>query len=144
VSGKAGTTIGIVIGVLGLCLALPGTILALNELGKISIFPKFFTDSSDSSNGDACADQAAAITLSTGTPRRGEKVTVYGTCFKPGERVEIRVHVDVVGSATASSDGRFTQTITVPASAPVRFPTSITAVGTVSIRSASAPINVPG
>jgi hypothetical protein len=32
----------------------------------------------------------------------------------------------------------------VPRSAPVNFPTSVTATGTVSIRSASAPINVAG
>ena len=148
-SGRTGTTVGIVIGVLGLCLALPGTLVALNELGKISIFPKIFTDSPpDDGGGDdqapSCKGQAAAITLSTGEARRGQKVTVYGTCFKPSERVEIRLHVEMVGSANASSEGKFTQTITVPRSAPLNFPTSVTATGTVSVRSASAPINIPG
>jgi len=148
VSGKTGTTVGVVIGVLGLCLAFPSTILALNELGKISIFPKFFSDSpsSDGNGGNQgpCADQAAEITLSTDSARRGQHVTVYGSCFQPGERVVIRVHVDEVGSANAGSDGKFRQTITVPQSAPINFPTSVTATGRSSIRSASAPITIPG
>jgi hypothetical protein len=146
VSQRTGTTVGIVIGVLGLCLALPGTLVALNELGKISIFPRVFTDDSppQSGNQGPCGDQAAAITLSTDQARRGETVTVFGTCFKSGERVEIRVHVETVGSATANSEGKFTQTITVPPSAPRNFPTSVVATGTSSIRSASAPIRVPG
>jgi hypothetical protein len=146
VSERTGATVGIVIGVIGLCLALPGTVVALNELGKISIFPRIFADDSLPAGGNQgpCGDQAAAITLSTDRARRGEKVTVHGTCFKPGERVQIRVHVEEVGSANANSDGKFTQTITVPQSAPKNFPTSVVATGTSSIRSASAPITVPG
>lgn len=35
---------GVVIGVLGLLLAIPGTIVALNELGTINIFPVIFND----------------------------------------------------------------------------------------------------
>jgi hypothetical protein len=129
---------GAVIGVLGLVLAVPGTIVALNELGTIDIFPRIL-DSRSSSGG--CDDHAPAeVTLSTGSAARGAAVTVYGACFEPGERVVIRVHVTEVGSATADSEGAFTQTITVPESAPAPgFPTEIAATGRSSIKTGSAP-----
>lgn len=82
----------------------------------------------------------AELTLSTGSARRGEQVTVFGSCFEPGERVEIRVHVTVAGSATADTEGAFEQTIIVPQSVPPPgFPTSISATGQSSIKTASAP-----
>ena len=82
----------------------------------------------------------AEVTLSTASAPRGGQVTVFGSCFEPGERVEIRVHVTVAGSATADTAGSFEQTITVPQSAPPPgFPTSISATGQSSIKTASAP-----
>ncbi len=124
---------GVIIGVLGLVLAVPSAIVALNELGTINLFPHFF----DSSNG---CGSAAEITLSTASAPRGARVTVYGSCFEPGERVVIRIHVTDVGSATADSDGKFTQTVTVPQSAPPPgFPTDIIATGRSSSGSGSAP-----
>lgn len=133
-SGRAAT----IIGFLALCLAVPGTLVALNELGQIDIFPRFSTP--DSGPGDPSCP--AEITLSTGTAPRGAPVTVHGSCFEPGERVVIRVHVTEVGSATADSDGGFTQTISVPQSAPPpNFPTSIAATGQSSAKTGTAPFS---
>lgn len=84
----------------------------------------------------------AEITLSRATAPRGSKVTVYGSGFQPGELVEIRVHVTTVGTATADSQGRLTQEITVPDSAPPPgFPTDISATGHSSARTATAPFS---
>lgn len=126
-SGKA-------IGIIGLVLAVPGTILALNELGTVDIFPRIVDTS-------ACGVfSPSEITLSTDRAQRGAPVTVHGSCFSSGERVVIRVHVTEVGSAIADSDGAFTQTITVPESAPpAGFPTSIAATGNSSVKTATAP-----
>lgn len=80
------------------------------------------------------------VTLSTGSAPKGAQVTVFGQCFEPGERVQIRLHTTEVGSATANTEGSFEQTITVPTSAPPPgFPTSISATGRSSIKTASAP-----
>ncbi|BBY17701.1 hypothetical protein MLIT_32930 [Mycolicibacterium litorale] len=82
----------------------------------------------------------AEITLSSGQASRGEQVTVYGSCFQPDERVTIRVHATEVGSATADSEGGFTQTITIPDSAPPSgFPTDISATGRSSVKTGTAP-----
>jgi hypothetical protein len=84
----------------------------------------------------------AEVTLSRATAPRGATVTVYGSGFQPGESVEIRVHVTVVGSSTANSQGIFKQNIVIPESAPPPgFPTSISATGHSSIKSASAPFS---
>lgn len=84
----------------------------------------------------------AEITLSASTAPRGGKVTVYGSGFQPAETVDIRVHVTVVGSATADSSGKFTQQITIPQSAPPPgFPTDISATGHSSIKTGSAPFS---
>jgi hypothetical protein len=85
---------------------------------------------------------SAEITLSRSTAPRGTQLTVFGSGFQPGEQVEIRVHVDTVGSATADSHGKFTQTVVVPQSAPPPgFPTSVSATGHSSIRTATAPFS---
>jgi len=138
VSSSGGRS-ALVIGIIGLCLAVPGTVVALNEMGGIDLFPKFFVDNGSSSD---CASIAApaTLTLSKGQARRGEEITVHGRCFRPGERVEIKLHVETVGSATADSAGDFEQTVTVPESAPAPpFPTDVIAVGQSSIKSARAP-----
>lgn len=82
----------------------------------------------------------AEITLSADHASRGAQVTVYGSCFQPDERVTIRVHATEVGSATADSKGEFTQTITIPDSAPPSgFPTDISATGRQSVKTGTAP-----
>ena len=82
----------------------------------------------------------AEVTLSSASAPRGGDITINGSCFESGERVDLRVHVEVVGSAIADTDGRFQQTVTIPQSAPPPgFPTSIAATGRSSIKTASAP-----
>ena len=90
--------------------------------------------------GSGCGLAAPAeVTLSAGKAPRTAQVTVYGSCFQPGERVVIRVHATEVGSATADSKGGFTQRITIPDSAPPPgFPTEISATGRQSVKTGSA------
>jgi hypothetical protein len=141
----AGRT-GLVIGVIGLVLAIPGTLVALDQLGQIDLPGWDWTDGpgpddgNDPDPGDGCGFAAPAeVTLSTGQAPRGSEVTVYGTCFEPGERVVIRVHVTEVGSATADTSGGFTQVITIPDSAPPPgFPSDISATGRSSAKTGSA------
>jgi hypothetical protein len=84
----------------------------------------------------------AEITLSRSTAPRGAVLTIFGSGFSPGELVEIRVHVTTVATVTADSDGKFTQQITVPPSAPpAGFPTSIAATGHTSVKTATAPFS---
>jgi hypothetical protein len=85
---------------------------------------------------------SAEITLSRATAPRGAQVTIDCSGFQPGELVEIRVHVTTVGTATADSQGKFAQVITVPDSAPPPdFPTDISATGHSSVRTATAPFS---
>ena len=93
-------------------------------------------------DGSGPSAAPAEITLSRASAPRGWKVTVYGSGFQPGELVEIRVHVTTVGTVTADSQGKFTQEVTVPDSAPPPgFPTSISATGHSSIKTAEAPFS---
>jgi hypothetical protein len=140
----SGRRTGVVIGLLGLLLAVPGTVVALNELGAIDWLPRIGNDGpNDPVDPQGCGGaQSATITLSTDSARRGASVKVNGSCFRPGERVALRVHVTEVGSATADSAGSFTQTIKIPESAPPPgFPTSVTATGMSSAKSAVAPFS---
>jgi hypothetical protein len=128
---------GVIIGVLGLILAIPSAIVALNEIGTIHIFPHLFGGPSSSGCGES-----GEITLSTASAPRGGSLTVYGSCFEPGELVEIRIHVTSVGSVTANSEGKFTQTVVVPESAPPpSFPTDVVATGHSSLKSGTAPFS---
>jgi hypothetical protein len=82
------------------------------------------------------------ITLSRASAPRGAKLTVFGSGFRSGELVEIRVHVTTVGTVTADSEGKFRQDVTVPESAPPpNFPTSVSATGHSSIKTATAPFS---
>jgi hypothetical protein len=86
------------------------------------------------------AGAPAEVTLSAGRAARGSEVTVHGSCFQPDERVMIRVHATEVGSATADSNGNFTQSIIIPNSAPPPgFPTDISATGRQSVKTGTAP-----
>jgi hypothetical protein len=89
---------GKVVAVVGLFLAVPGTLVACNQLGAIDLFPRFGTTSTTPSKQSSCGVTAPAeITLSAAEAPRGGKITVYGSCFDAGERVSIRVHVTEVG-----------------------------------------------
>jgi hypothetical protein len=141
----AGRT-GLVIGIIGLVLAVPGTLVALDQLGQINLPGWDWTDGPDDPDpGGGCGVTAPAeVTLSTGEAPRGSEVTVYGLCFEPGERVVIRIHTIEIGSATADTDGGFTQTVTIPDSAPLDFPTDIVATGRSSAKTGTAPFTVTG
>jgi hypothetical protein len=111
-------------------------------LYQIGVFHGFGgTDNSGPPNPPPqCA--SAEITLSSDTAARGSRLTVYGSCFDPGELVEIRIHVTSVGTASADTKGSFTQTVTVPQSAPPPdFPTEVSATGHNSVKTASAPFS---
>jgi hypothetical protein len=140
----AGRT-GLVIGVIGLVLAIPGTLVALDQLGQINLPGWDWTDGPGPDDVDPDPDGGcgvtapAEVTLSAASAPRGAEVTVTGFCFEPGERVVIRVHVTEVGSATADTSGGFTQVITIPDSAPPPgFPSDISATGRSSAKTGSA------
>jgi IPT/TIG domain-containing protein len=82
----------------------------------------------------------AELSLSQGSGKSGDKVTVSGSGFGHGDTVEIRFQVDVIGQAQADDTGKFSTTVTIPGTYDV-FGThqySITATGRPSIRSATA------
>lgn len=132
----------IIIGILALILAIPSFFVALNELEVIHAYSPFFGNNTADTLTDCGSTAPAEITLSNNTAGRGETIDVFGICFRPGERVAIRVHVTEVGSATADSNGDFTQSIVIPSSAPLNFPTAISATGRQSIKTGSAPLTV--
>jgi hypothetical protein len=97
---------------------------------------------SGSSNSDCTLDGTPGVTLSAATAKRGSSLNVFGTGFCAGELVDIRLHASVVGSAVVDSNGRFTQEVTVPQSAPPPgFPTDVSATGRESARTGSAPFS---
>jgi hypothetical protein len=111
----------------------------LNQLGLI---PAFHPDGSGPAPAHQDVAVPAEITLSSATGPRGGSLTVNGSGFQPGELVEIRVHVTVVGTVTADSKGSFTQKVTIPQSAPPPgFPTSVSATGHSSIKTGTAPFS---
>lgn len=84
--------------------------------------------------------QTAHIEIAPAQARVGETVHVTGRNFYPDETVAVRLHATLVGQVKADGDGAFTTTIAVPANAPPPgFPTSVTATGETSAKSATAP-----
>jgi hypothetical protein len=131
---------GKTVAVVGLILAVPGTLLACNQLGAIDLFPRFGTTPATPRPSPCGVTAPAEITLSASEAPRGGKITVHGSCFDPGERVSIRVHVTEVGSATADTKGSFNLVVTIPTSAPPpSFPTEISATGRTSVKTGTAP-----
>lgn len=133
--------VGIVASLVGIFIALAQY---LDSSGKSTVTgsspPPVVGGATETVANRCGATAPAEITLSNGHAARGAKVTVYGRCFQPGERVQLRVHVADVGSATADGDGSFTQTITIPDSAPpAGFPTDVSATGRTSIKTGTAP-----
>jgi hypothetical protein len=84
--------------------------------------------------------QTPMLTLSSSSARIGEQVTVSGSKFWPNEMVDILVHATIVAQVNADEKGAFSTVITVPSSAPPPdFPTSISATGQTSSRTAKRP-----
>lgn len=72
------------------------------------------------SQPDAPAPDPAAIAVSAPSVVAGGTVTVSGTGFAAGERLELELHSTPValGTATAGADGSLSQRVTIPASTP--------------------------
>ncbi|GAB90768.1 hypothetical protein [Gordonia rhizosphera] len=138
---KTGVVVTIVCTIIGTLIAVATYLRSNDGSTNRSPEPPTISVGGTGTSGDGCGlAEPAEVTLSTGQAARGDQVTVFGSCFEPGERVVIRVHTTEVGSATADSDGAFVQTITVPASAPPPgFPTDISATGKQSAKTGSAP-----
>jgi len=137
---KLYTMVGALAAVLTILTSLNS--MGVTHIGFGSTTPLEFPGTSAPSlpPGQDTQEAPAEITLSSGTVPRGGKLTVHGSGFKPGETVEIRVHVTSVGAVTADSTGRFTQTVTVPQDAPPPgFSTSVSATGHSSVKTATAP-----
>lgn len=82
----------------------------------------------------------AKLTISPATAREGAQVTVTGSHFWPTEMVDIYLHASLLVQVQADASGGFMTVITVPSSAPPPdFPTSISATGQSSVKSAQAP-----
>jgi hypothetical protein len=84
-------------------------------------------------------DSTPTITISPTTAREGSQVTVAGEKFWPTELIDIYLHAALIGQVQADDNGAFSTTINVPSSAPTpNFPTTITAAGRSSAKSAMA------
>jgi len=85
-------------------------------------------------------DATPSISISPTTARKGAQVTITGSKFWPTEMVDIYLHATLVAQIQADATGAISATITVPSSAPPPdFPTTITATGRSSAKSAMAP-----
>ena len=81
-----------------------------------------------------------SISISPTTAKKGAQVTVTGLKFWPTEMVDIYLHATLVAQIQADATGSISTSITVPSSAPPPdFPTTITATGRSSAKSAMAP-----
>lgn len=89
--------------------------------------------------------QTAHIDITPSQAAEGKSVSVRGRNFYPGETVAIRVHATLVKQMEADGQGSFATTIVVPKNAPPPgFPTTISATGETSAKSAEAPFEVTG
>lgn len=80
------------------------------------------------------------LTISPATAKEGAQVTLTGSKFWPTEMVNVFLHAALLAQVQADATGSFSTTITVPSSAPPPgFPTTITATGQSSAKSAMAP-----
>jgi hypothetical protein len=84
-----------------------------------------------------------SIALSRSTGPVGTSITVSGSGFGAGETVEIRFLVTQLATTVTNRSGAFSGVvIKVPADAVKGFPSSVTATGRTSIKSARAPFTV--
>jgi hypothetical protein len=80
------------------------------------------------------------IEIDPAQARIGETLRVSGRNFYPNETVAIRLHATLIKQEVADGQGTFSTTIAVPKNAPPPgFPTTVTATGETSVKSASAP-----
>ncbi|MET3143541.1 UNVERIFIED_ORG: hypothetical protein ABIB13_003278 [Arthrobacter sp. UYEF2] len=84
--------------------------------------------------------ETANIEIAPTQARVGETLSVSGRNFYPDETVAIYLHATLVKQQKADGQGAFSTTIGVPKSAPPPgFPTTVTATGATSSKSAQAP-----
>jgi hypothetical protein len=83
------------------------------------------------------------IEISPTEAQVGETVRVSGSNYYANETIAIRLHATLVKQVKADGEGTFDTTIAVPKNAPPPgFPTTITATGTTSAKSAEASFDV--
>ncbi|MFZ4893220.1 GH92 family glycosyl hydrolase [Plantibacter sp. Mn2098] len=84
-----------------------------------------------------------SVTLSAGTVRPGDSLTLSGTGFAAGEQVQVVLHSEPVtlGEFEANGDGVFEARVTIPDTAPVGDHT-IEVTGLTSGANASAPLSI--
>jgi hypothetical protein len=84
--------------------------------------------------------ETAHIEIDPAQARVGGILQVSGRNFYPDETIAIRLHATLVKQHKADGQGAFSTTIAVPKNAPPPgFPTTVTATGETSAKSASAP-----
>ena len=72
--------------------------------------------------------------------RVGGTVHVSGRNYYPNETIAVRLHATLITQVKADGEGAFSTTIVVPKNAPPPgFPTSVTASGETSAKSATVP-----
>lgn len=85
----------------------------------------------------------AHIKIDPTRARVGETIDVTGRNYYPNESVAIVLHATLIKQVQADSQGAFATTFTVPKNAlPVGFPSTISASGETSVKSARAPFEV--
>lgn len=85
-------------------------------------------------------EQTAHIEIAPAQARVGESVSVSGRNYYPNETIAVRLHATLITQVKADDEGAFSTTIAVPKNAPPPgFPTSVTASGETSAKSATAP-----
>jgi hypothetical protein len=85
-------------------------------------------------------EQTAHIEIAPTQAQVGETVRVSGRNYYPNETIAVRLHATLITQVKADSEGAFSTTIAVPKNAPPPgFPTSVTATGETSAKSATAP-----
>lgn len=85
-------------------------------------------------------NETPSISIAPTIAKKGAQVTITGSKFWPTEMVDIYLHATLVSQIQADATGAISTTITVPSSAPPPdFPTTITATGRSSAKSAMTP-----
>jgi hypothetical protein len=80
------------------------------------------------------------IEIAPAQARIGETLRVSGRNFYPNETVAIRLHATLIKQEVADGQGAFSTTIAVPKNAPPPgFPTTVSASGETSAKTASSP-----
>ncbi|MET1088730.1 MAG: hypothetical protein ABWY04_16685 [Arthrobacter sp.] len=84
--------------------------------------------------------ETAHIEIAPAQAQVGGTVVVSGRNFYPNETIAVRLHATLITQVQADGGGAFSTSIAVPKNAPPPgFPTSVTATGETSAKSATAP-----